>query len=59
MLERGRENIALTSLTQIEYRKGMAEALPVDDASVHLVISNGVINLTPTRTPSSARRSAC
>jgi len=47
MLERGRENIALTSLTQIEYRKGMAEALPVDDASVHLVISNGVINLTP------------
>jgi len=37
----------------------MAEALPVDDASVHLVISNGVINLTPTRTPSSARRSAC
>lgn len=47
MLERGRENIALTGLTQIEYRQGMAEALPVESASVDLVISNGVINLTP------------
>ncbi len=47
MLDRGRENVTLTGLTQIEYRKGMAEALPVEDASVDLVISNGVINLTP------------
>lgn len=47
MLDRGRENVGLTGLTQIEYRKGMAEALPVEDASVDLVISNGVINLTP------------
>jgi SAM-dependent methyltransferase len=47
MLERGRENVALTGLRHVEYRKGLAEALPVDDASVDLVISNGVINLTP------------
>ena len=47
MLERGRENVALTGMTQIEYRKGLAESLPVEDASVDLVISNGVINLTP------------
>src|SRR5712691_3941769 len=47
MLDRGRENVTLTGLTQIEYRKGKAEALPVEDASVALVISNGVINLTP------------
>jgi SAM-dependent methyltransferase len=47
MLERGRENVALTGLTQIEYRKGVAEALPVEDGSVDLVISNGVINLAP------------
>lgn len=47
MLERGRENVALTGLTQIEYRKGLAEELPVPDGVVDLVISNGVINLAP------------
>ncbi len=47
MLERGRENVGVTGLRQVEYRKGLAEALPVEDASVDLVISNGVINLTP------------
>lgn len=44
---RGRENVALTGLAQIDYRAGLAESLPVDDASVDLVISNGVINLSP------------
>jgi SAM-dependent methyltransferase len=47
MLERGRENVALTGLCQIEYRHGFAEALPVADATADLVISNGVINLSP------------
>lgn len=47
MLERGHENVALTGLTQIEYRKGLAEELPLPDGAVDLVISNGVINLTP------------
>jgi SAM-dependent methyltransferase len=47
MLERGRENVALTGLSQIEYREGFAESLPLGDASVDLVISNGVINLSP------------
>lgn len=47
MLERGRDNVALTGLTQIEYREGYAEALPVEDATADLVISNGVINLSP------------
>ena len=47
MLERGRENVLLTGVTQIEYRKGFAESLPVKDASTDLVISNGVINLSP------------
>jgi SAM-dependent methyltransferase len=45
MLERGRENVALTGLSQIDYREGFAESLPVADASADLVISNGVINL--------------
>lgn len=47
MLERGRENVALTGKTQIEYRKGLAEALPLPDATADLVISNGAINLSP------------
>jgi ubiquinone/menaquinone biosynthesis C-methylase UbiE len=47
MLERGRDNVALTGLHQIEFRKGWAEVLPMADASADLVISNGVINLSP------------
>lgn len=47
MLARGRDNAALTGLTQVEYRRGLAESLPVDSRSADLVISNGVINLSP------------
>jgi SAM-dependent methyltransferase len=47
MLERGRENVALTGLAQVEYRQGDAEALPLEDGAADLVISNGVINLSP------------
>ncbi|MBI4628791.1 MAG: methyltransferase domain-containing protein [Candidatus Rokubacteria bacterium] len=47
MLERGRENVLLTGMTRIEYRKGFAESLPVADACADLVISNGVVNLSP------------
>jgi arsenite methyltransferase len=49
MLRRGRENVALTGTRQIEYREGLAESLPVEDTSVDLVISNGVINLSPNK----------
>lgn len=47
MLERGRESVSLTGLTQVEYLKGLAEALPIPDGAADMVISNGVINLTP------------
>ena len=50
MLERGRENVAQTGMGQVEFRMGLAEALPVDDGTVDLVISNGVINLCPDKT---------
>jgi SAM-dependent methyltransferase len=47
MLARGRDNVALTGLSQVEYREGDAEGLPLEDAVADLVISNGVINLSP------------
>jgi SAM-dependent methyltransferase len=47
MLECGRENVTLTGLWQVEYREGYAEALPLPDEIADLVISNGVINLSP------------
>lgn len=31
----------------MEFKKGFAEELPVPDSSVDVVISNGVLNLTP------------
>ncbi len=33
--------------SNIEFRKGMAEAMPVEDASIDLILSNCVINLAP------------
>jgi arsenite methyltransferase len=37
----------IAGLTNVEVRAGDAEALPVEDASVDVVISNGVLNLVP------------
>ena len=47
MIAKARENIAASGLTNVEVRKGIIEALPVDTASVDWVISNCVINLSP------------
>ena len=47
MLEKARANAAHLGLTNVEFRKGYIEELPVDDASADVVISNGVINLSP------------
>ena len=45
MLELARRNAADAGATNVEFRKGTIETLPVDDASVDVVISNCVINL--------------
>jgi SAM-dependent methyltransferase len=50
MLEKARAAAAALGLSNIRTRQGYAESLPVDDASVDVVISNGVINLTPDKT---------
>jgi arsenite methyltransferase len=47
MNEKAQRNADLLGLTNIEFREGYLESLPLDDASVDVVISNGVINLCP------------
>jgi arsenite methyltransferase len=46
MLARARANAADLNATNVEFRKGRIERLPVEDSSVDLVISNCVINLS-------------
>lgn len=48
MIERARRNAAAVGLQdRVEFREGRIESLPVDDASVDVVVSNCVINLSP------------
>jgi arsenite methyltransferase len=47
MREKAGSNVALLGLDNVEFRDGLAENLPVQDSSVDVVISNGVINLCP------------
>lgn len=47
MIAKANENIAASGLNNVEVRKGIIEALPVESASVDWVISNCVINLSP------------
>ncbi len=47
MLEKARANATKAGLSHVEFRKGDLEALPVDDGSVDVVISNCVLNLVP------------
>lgn len=47
MLEKARTNAATLGLGNLEFREGYIEALPVDDGTADVVISNGVINLSP------------
>jgi arsenite methyltransferase len=46
MLQLARQNAAKAAAANVEFRKGEIEALPLDDASVDVVISNCVINLS-------------
>jgi len=46
MVMRARGNITKTNLTNVEFRLGEIERLPVADASIDAIISNCVINLS-------------
>jgi SAM-dependent methyltransferase len=47
MADRARAGATAAGLSQVDVRLGDALALPVETASVDVVISNGVLNLTP------------
>ena len=47
MLEKAGDGAAALGLDNVDMRQGFAEELPVADASIDVVISNGVINLCP------------
>jgi ubiquinone/menaquinone biosynthesis C-methylase UbiE len=47
MLERARANRAKVNATNVEFRLGEIEHLPVADSSVDAIISNCVVNLSP------------
>jgi SAM-dependent methyltransferase len=47
MLARARQSAAAMGLENVELRQSLIESLPVEDASIDVVISNGVIDLVP------------
>lgn len=47
MIDRAKANAAKTGLAFVDFRLGEIEHLPVDDASVDVIMSNCVINLAP------------
>ncbi len=47
MLDKARSNAVSLGLSNAEFREGLIEDLPLEDGSVDVVISNGVINLCP------------
>jgi len=47
MLTLANANREKLGVTNVEFRKGEMESMPIDDASVNVIISNCVINLSP------------
>ncbi|MGH7277886.1 MAG: methyltransferase domain-containing protein [Candidatus Rokuibacteriota bacterium] len=46
MLDRARRNAGALGVAHVEFREGFLEAIPLDDASVDVVLGNGVFNLS-------------
>jgi len=47
MLEKARQACAKAGCANVEIRKGMAHELDLEDGSIDVIVSNGVINLCP------------
>lgn len=51
MVAKARENLRRLGLTNVEIRVGHSDAIPLPDASVDIVASNGIYNLSPRKEP--------
>jgi ubiquinone/menaquinone biosynthesis C-methylase UbiE len=49
MLAKARANAEARGFTNVEFREGDIEQLPVDDATIDVVVSNCVLNLAPNK----------
>ena len=49
MLDRARDSASAAGITNVEFRLGDAERLPVDSGSVDVAVVNGIFNLNPAR----------
>lgn len=49
MLQKAKENARKGKFTNVQFKKGDIEALPIDDTTIDVVISNCVINLAPNK----------
>ncbi|MDJ0623715.1 MAG: arsenite methyltransferase [Desulfocapsaceae bacterium] len=47
MVEKARKNCKRGRFTNVEFKQGYIESLPIDDSSIDVIISNCVINLSP------------
>lgn len=47
MIAKACDNATMLGLEQLQFRESYIESLPLDDASVDVIISNGVVNLSP------------
>lgn len=46
MADRARRNASVAGLRNVEIREGLIEEIPLPDASVDVIVSNGVLNLS-------------
>ena len=49
MVEKARLNASLANFSNITVSEGSFDNLPIEDGSIHVVISNGAINLAPSK----------
>lgn len=50
MLDKARKSAGLSGISNVEYRQGYGEDIPVQDGWADVIISNGVLNLMPDKT---------